>query len=507
MAEEVARLQQEVQETEYRLHALRDQLQQAEQLLQSRHQKSDEQTVRATDGRVANASADAKVNGPSERRRWPLEDDEYKRYGRQLIMPQIGIEGQLSLKNAKVLIVGMGGLGCPAAAYLAGAGVGTLGLMDGDTVELSNLHRQMAHSTARIGMSKVDSAYEYLHSYVANRKVFTASSSDHTSFVRLNPSISYQRHRHHLTSETAVSIFSQFDMVLDCTDHPTSRYLISDACVLTSKPLVSASALRTEGQLLVLNNPPRLPGDASGGPCYRCIFPKPPPAESVLSCGEGGILGPVVGLMGVLQALEAIKLLVAKPKRPDEESPLGDVVPEEPPRPSMLMFSAYSNPQFRTVRLRARRKKCAVCSSTPSITKESLTSGSLDYVAFCGTTTPVNILSNEHRVSVEGFVNALENQSNVVIDVRDETQFAICALPNSVNVPWTGDTKSWLEKARDMSLLEQDNRARYVVCRLGNDSQLATKAMMDAAGVSSAMDVRGGFRSWRERVDPDWPDY
>jgi adenylyltransferase/sulfurtransferase len=178
--------------------------------------------------------------------------------------------------------------------------------------------------------------------------------------------------------------------VLDCTDHPTSRYLISDACVLTGKPLVSASALKTEGQLIVLNNPPKPPEELSGGPCYRCIFPKPPPAESVLSCGEGGILGPVVGIMGVLQALEAIKVLTKQDKTANTNPSTTKGV-EEPPRASLLMFSAYSNPQFRTMRLRSRRDTCAACSAERTISADSLTSGSLDYIAFCGRTAPVNV--------------------------------------------------------------------------------------------------------------------
>ncbi|EHK50419.1 hypothetical protein TRIATDRAFT_297199, partial [Trichoderma atroviride IMI 206040] len=201
-----------------------------------------------------------------------------------MIVPNFGLQGQLHVKHARVLVVGAGGLGCPAAAYLAGAGVGTLGLVDGDAVEVSNLHRQVAHSTGRVGMMKVDSAVAYLKG--------------------LNPTIIYNAHATHLTPLNAEEIVSQYDLVLDCTDHPTSRYLISDICVLLSKPLVSASAFQTSGQLIVLNNPP------GKGPCYRCVFPKPPPPESVVGCGEGGIIGPVVGTMGVLQALEAIKLIV-----------------------------------------------------------------------------------------------------------------------------------------------------------------------------------------------------
>ena len=318
----------------------------------------------------------------------------------------------------------------------------------------------------------------------------------------------YNRHPFHLSPEQAISIFEQYDVILDCTDHPISRYLISDACVLTGKSLVSASALRTEGQLIVLNNPPRPPGDISGGLCYRCVFPKPPPAESVLSCGEGGILGPVVGVMGVLQALEAIKLLTTRSKPPGENRLMQNGVASEaePTHPTLLMFSAYSNAQFRTVRLRSRRVDCAACSVRATITKQSLTSGSLDYVAFCGAIAPINVLPSACRISAGDFAKLPTDGSNMLIDVRDETQYAICALRGSVNVPWTGNVDNWLEKAQMSPALGDDERRRFVVCRFGNDSQLAARALMDRVNVP-VKDIKGGFASWRKEVDPEWPEY
>ncbi|KJX99417.1 molybdenum cofactor biosynthetic protein [Zymoseptoria brevis] len=425
--------------------------------------------------------------------RWPLSAEEYKRYGRQMIMPEIGLHGQIRMKKAKVLIVGVGGLGCPAAAYLAGAGVGTIGLMDGDTVELSNLHRQVAHSTSRVGKSKVDSAHAYL--------------SD------LNPLVNYDLHPSHLTPTTALQIFAQYDLILDCTDHPTSRYLISDTAVLARKPLVSASALRTEGQLIVLNNPPSTPGDPSGGPCYRCIWPRPPPAESVVSCGEGGVLGPVVGTMGMLQALEAIKLLAAPTPDPlDElEMLMADPTPL-PPSPTLLMFSAYNSPPFRSVRMRRRHATCAACSSVATITPHTLLTGSMDYAAFCGLTQPVNLLAPDRRVAAWEFARLPRDGSNVLIDVRDETQYKMCALRGSLNVPWTGDGGSWVEKAvQSGALAGQGPSDYYVVCRFGNDSQMAAKAIEDVFGLEGngmrVKDIKGGFRAWREEVDPEWPDY
>lgn len=258
---------------------------------------------------------------------------------------------------------------------------------------------------------------------------------------------------------------------------------------------------------MVLNDPPRLPGDISGGPCYRCIFPKPQPAESVLTCGEGGILGPVVGVMGVLQALEAIKLLTKKGPREQVTMNHGSAA-EQPTKPPMLMFSAYNSPQFRTVRLRSRRSDCAVCSPEATITKESLTSGSLDYIAFCGVAAPINVLPPRLRTSAADFAKLPRDGSNILIDTRDETQYAICALSASVNVPWTGNADSWLQKAQQAGVLADDGRQRYVVCRFGNDSQLAAQAMMDRASKAiEVKDIKGGLQSWREEVDPEWPDF
>lgn len=327
---------------------------------------------------------------------------------------------------------------------------------------------------------------------------------------RLNPRVRYIRHDFHLSPEKAISIFEMYDLILDCTDHPTSRYLISDTCILTGKPLISASALKTEGQLILLNHPPQPAGDISGGPCYRCIFPKPPPAESVLSCGEGGILGPVVGVMGVLQALEAIKLLTKKrqTQKVDADAGSGNALQHESVKPSMLMFSAFSNPQFRTVRLRSRRKGCAACSTEASIVKQALTSGSLDYIAFCGMTTPINVLTSNLRITASEFARLQWDDSNILIDVRDETQYSICALRGSINVPWTGNAESWLENAHRNGIIPDDHRHKFIVCRFGNDSQLVARAIMDSADTPVAVkDIKGGLKSWRDEVDPEWPDY
>jgi adenylyltransferase/sulfurtransferase len=414
--------------------------------------------------------------------------------------------GQLRFKAASVLIVGAGGLGCPAAAYVAGAGVGTLGIVDGDTVETSNLHRQILHNTAKVGMKKVDSAVEFLTSFAP----YTPFLHIANTMSSLNPGVKYIAHGEHLSPQNAKEIVEKYDLVLDCTDHPTSRYLISDICILLCKPLISASALRTDGQLIVLNSPPLPPGDASGGPCYRCVFPKPPPPESVVSCGDGGILGPVVGTMGVLQALEAIKLVAAGKLIAREGEKAGEA--------SMLLFSANSNPPFRSVRLRARRAKCFACSAEGGLTLESLNSGSLDYVLFCGVTTPVKILEPEERIEAreyERIVKEGKGGAHLLVDVREKVQFDICSIEGSVNVPFStlqgsgglaaeGEKPIWIPKAFP------SDAPIYLVCRLGNDSQVIARKLKESRLGKDGRyigDIKDGLKAWKEQVDGSWPEY
>lgn len=449
-----------------------------------------------------------------ERNKWPLSEEEYARYGRQLVLPTVGIKGQLRLRSAAVLIVGAGGLGCPAAAYLAGAGVGTLGVVDGDVVEVSNLHRQIAHSAARVGAKKVDSLIAYCRA--------------------LNPRVRYVAHAEHLAPDNAEAVVRGYDVVLDCTDRPASRYLVSDVCVLLRKPLVSASALRTDGQLIVLNNPPAPRGSvAVGGPCYRCVFPRPPPVESVVSCGEGGILGPVVGVMGVLQALEAIKLIVAgtgtgigdESEKENENENENDSVSKEPSTPpSLLLFSATSSTPFRSVRMRGRRANCFACSASSMLTLEGLKAGSLDYVQFCGVAAPVNVLRPDERISAAQYNSALENGAQrgrgLLLDVREREHYDIASIPGAVNVPFS----TFQAKSRSTTNGDADDPRRldwlpdsvassdapiYVVCRVGNDSQLATKKLkdmgLDRHGERFIGDIRGGMRAWKLEVDQTMP--
>ena len=444
----------------------------------------------------------------------------------------IYVIGQLRLKGASVLVVGVGGLGCPAAVYLVGAGMGTIGLVDGDTVEESNLHRQILHSTARVGMTKVDSARVALSAYVLLQGLLVFLVARFSLLIRLpslNPNVNLVAHSSRLTPESALAIIQSYDLVLDCTDTPASRYLISDTCVLLGKPLVSASALRIDGQLMVLNNPPLPAGDTRGGPCYRCVFPRPPPPESVISCGDGGILGPVVGTMGVLQALEAIKVLT----RRISSGSLSTSSANEPP--SLLIFSAYASPMFRSIRLRTRKPKCAACSAQASVTREALNSGSLDYVQFCGTIDPVDALSANERISVNNYsklrseVNPFtgtepKTDSHILVDVREKIQFDLCSLEGSINIPFSAVTSGNIATIHNNGNIEANKEQSWVselrsypdkpiivVCRLGNDSQITVKKMkelgLDNRGQRWIGDIKGGLRAWRENIDQEFPDY
>ena len=343
----------------------------------------------------------------------------------------------------------------------------------------------------------------------------------------MNPNVQCATHPHHLTSIASVDVFESYDLILDCTDNPASRYLISDTAVLTGKPLVTASALRTEGQLMVLNSPPSNLKGSDGGPCYRCVFPSPPPADTVIACGEGGILGPVVGVMGVLMALEAIKLLASSGElrtgttAADNRNGSGSAA-------SMLLYSAYSNPPFRNVRLRGRRKGCVACSVDAKITRDTLTtSGSAYYDTFCGIKNPVELLSRTERITAKDAQTAQHNDSSpLILDVRDATQFGICHLENSINIPYAliesasyyEDSKTFTDERHetDFDMLETlrtqaRDRPLHVICRYGNDSQLAVRRLkqlgFDNGGKRWIGDIKGGLHSWRQEVDPSWPEY
>lgn len=270
---------------------------------------------------------------------------------------------------------------------------------------------------------------------------------------------------------------------------------------------------------MLLNHPARPAGDISGGPCYRCIFPVPPPATSVATCGEGGILGPVVGTMGVLQALEAIKMICN-----DELSTSLNGLGEKKSikAPTLLLFSAYQDPQFRTIKMRRRSPKCAVCSANATVSLKSIEAGSMDYVQFCGATSAVTILSPEERVNATQFAAiANDGRDHVVLDVREKTQYELCALPYSLNVPFSETVCSGYETEEQVRAFQQKmatvlgdaptNAPVYVVCRLGNDSQLVVRRLQQLGfgenGQRQIIDVEGGLRAWTRDVDGSFPDY
>lgn len=291
-------------------------------------------------------------------------------------------------------------------------------------------------------------------------------------------------------------------MVLDCTDHPTSRYLISDACVLLGKPLVSASAFQTSGQLLVLNSPP------GRGPCYRCVFPKPPPPESVVGCGEGGIIGPIVGTMGVLQALETIKLIIRGGLEPPDV--------ETPPKPmTMLIFSGMADTPFRTVRMRGKRDDCFACSgAADSLTMDEM-KNSLDYVQFCGVPQPVKLLHPAERISAAEYDRIARDRGSphILIDVREKEHFSLSQIEGAINIPISRFmTQRPSGTNSPLTVLPEDlpqSAPIYVVCRVGNDSQIAARKLKEAGldrdGERFIGDIDGGLRAWRDAVDPTLP--
>jgi adenylyltransferase and sulfurtransferase len=337
----------------------------------------------------------------------------------------------------------------------------------------------------------------------------------------------YTSHAEHLTPTNAGSIVSQYDVVLDCTDHPASRYLVSDICVLLQKPLVSASALRTDGQLIVLNCPPAPKGSTvkDAGPCYRCVWPKPPPAEMVLSCGEGGILGPVVGVMGVLQALEALKIIAGNRHQVQLDQQGAEAAF---PPPTLTTFSSPADgpPIFRNLRMRGRRKDCFACSASSTLTLETLANGSLDYVQFCGGLTAApDLLSAQERISATELSHALQQgrdqtHSLILYDVRERPYFDIAAIPGAVNMPYseiqqrirsrTNGLAGPFKKEGDDGMAGNQSPI-YVVCRVGNDSQAVVRHLQEVAKVGpdgqtrQIVDVIGGVRAWKRDVDPTMP--
>ena len=375
-------------------------------------------------------------------------NDESLRYSHHLIMPEVGMEGQQKLKAARVLCIGAGGLGSPLALYLAAAGVGTLGIVDFDVVDYTNLQRQIIHSTADVGRKKLDSAAEKLKA--------------------INPFLTIKTFDTKLTSDNALKIFADFDIIADGTDNFPTRYLVNDACVLTGKPNVYGSIFRFEGQASVFAT--------EHGPCYRCLYPEPPPPGLVPSCAEGGVLGILPGLVGVMQATEVIKLILGK---------------GEPLIGRLLLVDALGM-KFRELKLR-KNPDCPVCGTHPTITKL------IDYNEFCGIRgeeTPVT--SNVPEMQVEELKQKLDAGEDIfVLDVREPHEYQICNIGGYL-IP-LGDLPKRVS--------ELDSSREIVAhCRSGVRSGKAVDFLRQA-GFKKVRNLAGGILAWADRVDPKMPKY
>jgi len=378
-----------------------------------------------------------------------LTHDEIKRYSRHLIMPEVGMSGQKKLKKASVLSVGAGGLGSPLAFYLTAAGVGRIGIVDFDVVDFSNLQRQILHTTHDVGRPKLDSAAEKLNA--------------------LNPNVNVELHETRLTSENALQLFEKYDIIVDGTDNFPTRYLVNDACVLTGKPNVYGSIFRFEGQASIFAT--------SDGPCYRCLYPEPPPPGLVPSCAEGGVLGILPGLVGLVQATEVIKLILEK-----GTSLVG----------RLLLFDALGM-KFRELKLR-KDPECPVCGENATI------KALIDYEAFCGIVpadeeSPTGI----DEVTPKELKEELDQGKDpYILDVRNQVEYDISRIEGSHLIP--------LDQL--LNRLHELDSARDIVahCRTGARSAKAIE-MLQEAGFRKLRNLKGGVLAWADEVDPTMPKY
>jgi len=381
-----------------------------------------------------------------------LSNDEVARYSRHLIMPEVTLDGQKKLKAAKVLCIGTGGLGSPIALYLAAAGVGTLGLVDFDTVDYSNLQRQILHGTKDVGRKKINSARDRIKD--------------------VNPNVQVDLHDAFFTSENAREIVESYDIVIDGTDNFPTRYLSNDICVFLKKPNIYGSIFRFDGQVTVFA--PHL-----GGPCYRCLYPEPPPPGMVPSCAEGGVLGVLPGIIGVIQAIEAVKLIVG----------IG-----EPLIGRLLHFDALKM-KFREFKVR-KDPKCPVCSENPTITEL------IDYDTFCGIPQAAAAEAAElpvPEISVEQLKAKQDaGEKFVLLDVREQYEYDIARIPGSKLIP-LGELHSRLS--------ELDTADEIVIhCKSGYRSSNALRELQ-AAGFGKLWNVEGGILAWADRIDPTVAKY
>ena len=384
-----------------------------------------------------------------------LTVEEVRRYSRHLIIPDVGMAGQKRLKNAKVLCVGAGGLGSPALMYLAAAGVGTLGIVEFDTVDESNLQRQIIHGQSDIGRSKAESARD--------------------SVREINPLVQVNVHELRLDSTNVMELFAQYDLIVDGTDNFATRYLVNDACVLLDKPYVWGSIYRFDGQSSVFW--------AEYGPCYRCLYPEPPPPGMVPSCAEGGVLGVLCASIGSIQVTEAIKLLAG----------IG-----EPLLGRLMIYDALEM-TYRQVKIR-KDPNCAVCSDHPTVTEL------IDYEAFCGSISQEAAdAAMDSTISVRDLKVLLDARERgeddfVLIDVREPGEFEIVQIPGAILIP-----KGKFLDGSALADLPTDKRV-ILHCKVGGRSAEAL-AVVKGAGFTDAVHVGGGVLAWVNQIEPDKPTY
>ena len=379
-----------------------------------------------------------------------LSNEEIRRYSRHLIMPEVGMAGQRRLKQSSVLLIGTGGLGSPLALYLAAAGIGHIGLVDFDVVDESNLQRQIVHGTATLGISKTESAKRRLQD--------------------LNPLIELTSYEVQISSANALDLMRPFDLVVDGTDNFPTRYLTNDASVLLGKPNVYGSIFRFEGQVTVFSS-------RDGGPCYRCLYPEPPPPGLVPSCAEGGVLGVLPGVIGTIQATEAIKLLTG----------IG-----EPLIGRLMLYDALSM-RFRELRLR-RNPNCPVCGDHPTIREL------IDYDQFCGITPPVHVMSNQYEITPTELAAELTSaQRPFLLDVRNPYEVDIATIPGTskvIPVDQLPERLGELDSALDM----------VIYCRSGARSGRAVE-LLKSTGFRKVRNLVGGILRWSDDIDPSVAKY
>lgn len=374
-----------------------------------------------------------------------LSAPEVTRYSRQLLLPGIGIEGQEKLKSSKVLVIGAGGLGCPAMMYLAGAGVGTIGVVDHDTIDISNLHRQIIHTSQNTGMSKALSAKNFIQN--------------------LNPLVNVEAYPEALNIHNSKEIVPKYDIIIDGSDNAETRYLINDLGVFYGKPVVSGCALKWEGQLTIYGV----------GPCYRCIYPEPAPASMRGNCSGDGVMGGIPGVIGTLQAIETVKFILGLPTLVGK----------------LLVYDGLST-SFRVINLRGKRSDCIACS-------KELNPHEFNYAEFAGGTCSTMVhIDERYVISPDTFKEELSKHDYVIIDVRPSTHYKICRLDNSLSIP--------MEKLPEyLLILKELTHPILIICKRGITARRAAQLLLDN-GIENIKVLDGGLEGWR-RVEPEFPAY